>query len=207
MLRVLVHNWWLLLSRGVLALLFAVFVFFAQAYGSSWFLRAVALASVVEFFGVFAFCAGLITMVAALRSFGKESEWWLLLADGMAACIAGAVALAAPDLTFLHLVHLIGIWALFVGGAELIMARKLRRHVPDEYFLSLAAIGSLAFGLYLWIGGHWQLHQLLIWLGAYALFSAATMLALGLRLRKLRSLAHLAAQHAVSSVSHPSQRT
>ena len=201
MLRVLVHNWWLLLSRGVLALAFAIFILFAQTSGPSWLLRAVVLASVVEFFGVFAFCAGLITLVAALRSFGRESEWWLLLADGLGACVAGAVALAAPNLTFLHLVHLIGIWALFVGGAELIMARKLRRHVPDEYFLTLASIGSLALGLYLWIGAYLQLRQLLTWLGAYALFSAGTLLALGLRLRKLRSLAHIAAQHA--TVSHP----
>ncbi len=203
MLRILVHNWWLLLARGVLALVFAIFILFAQTSGSSWLLRAVVLASVVEFFGVFAFSAGLITIVASLRSFGKESEWWLLLADGLGACIAGAVALAAPNLTFLHLVHLIGVWALFVGGAELIMARKLRRHVPDEFLLALAAIGSMAFGLYLWLGAHLQLHQLLIWLGAYALFSAGTMLALGLRLRKLRSLAHRSAQHAAAS--HPSQ--
>lgn len=202
MLRVLVHNWWLLLARGVLTLAFAVLILFAQTSGPSWLLRAVVLASVVEFFGVFAFSAGLITVVAALRSFGKESEWWLLLADGLGACIAGGAALAAPDLTFLHLVHLIGLWALFVGGAELIMARKLRRHVPDEYFLALAALGSVAFGLYLWLGVHLQLHQLLTWLASYALFSACTMLALGLRLRKLRSLAHIAAQHAISSTHH-----
>lgn len=199
MLRVLVHNWWLLLVRGVLALAFAVFIFFAQISGSSWLLRAVVLASVVEFFGMFAFGAGLITIIGALRSFGKEHEWWLLLADGLGACMAGGVALAAPNLTFVHLVHLIGVWALFVGGAELVMASKLRRHVPDEYFLVLASIGSLVFGLYLWIGKHWQLHQLLTWLGAYTLFSACTMLALGMRLHKLRSLAHIAAQHAVSS--------
>jgi uncharacterized membrane protein HdeD (DUF308 family) len=198
MLRVLVHNWWLLLIRSILALAFAVFVLFAQTLGSAWLTRAVALASVVEFFGLFAFCAGLITIVAAMRSFGKESEWWLLLVDGLGACIAGGVALAAPNLTFLHLVRLIGLWALFLGGAELIMARKLRRHVPDEWFLALTAAASLAFGLYLWFWRYLQLHQLLAWLGAYALFSACAMLALGIRLHKLRNLAHLAAQHAHS---------
>ncbi|HEV2962436.1 MAG TPA: DUF308 domain-containing protein [Candidatus Angelobacter sp.] len=202
MLRVLVHNWWLLLFRGILALAFAIFVLFAQTVGPAWLLRAIALASVVEFFGLFAFCAGLLTIVAAIRSFGKESEWWWLLVDGLGACIAGGVALTAPDLTFLNLVRLIGLWALFLGSAELIMARKLRRHVPDEWFLALAAIGSLAFGLYLWFGWHLQLHQLLASLGAYTLFSACTMLALGMRLRKLRSLAHLAAQHIASPARH-----
>jgi uncharacterized membrane protein HdeD (DUF308 family) len=201
MLRVLVHNWWLLLLRGILALVFAIYVFFAQTASPGMLLRAIALASVVEFFGLFALCAGLVTIVAALRSLGKEREWWLLLIDGLGACIACGVAIAVPDLTFVHLVRLIALWALFLGIAELLMARKLRRHVPDEWFLALAAIGSLAFGLYLLVGWHLQLY-LLTWLGTYALFSAGTMLALGMRLYKLRSLAHSAAQHAISSRDH-----
>ncbi len=198
MLRILVHNWWLLILRGAFALAFGLFVFSAQTLGLTWLLRAVALASVVEFFGLFVFCAGIFTITAAIRSFGKEREWWLLLADGIGACAAGVFALAVPDLTFLALARLIGVWALFVGGCELLMARKLRRHVPDEWFLALAAAGSLAFGFYLFLGRALDLHRLFVWLGSYALFSASAMLALGLRLRKLRSLAHLAAKHTAS---------
>jgi uncharacterized membrane protein HdeD (DUF308 family) len=87
---------------------------------------------------------------------------------------------------------------LFVGGCELLIAQKLRRHVPDEWFLALAAAGSVAFGFYLFLGRMAQSRQLLAWLGFYALFSAVTMLALGLRLHKLRNLAHLSAKHATS---------
>jgi uncharacterized membrane protein HdeD (DUF308 family) len=198
MLRVLVHNWWLLILRGALALAFAIFVLFAQTAGLVGFLRAVAWASLVEFFGLFAFCAGLLTLVAALRSFGKEREWWLLLVDGLGACLAGGVAVAVPNLTFLLLVKLIGAWALFVGLCELLMAHKLRRHVPDEWFLALSAFASLVFGFYLYFWWYLQMQQLLMWLGAFSLFSAFTMLALGLRLRNLRHRAHLEAQHAAS---------
>src|SRR5947209_731473 len=125
MLRILVHNWWLLILRGASALAFAIFVFFAQTIKLTWLLHAVAVASVVEFFGLFAFGAGIFTIVTALRSLGNESEWWLLLVDGIGACSAGAVAIALPDLTFLDLVRLIGVWALFVGGCELLMAHNL----------------------------------------------------------------------------------
>src|SRR5258708_1325472 len=138
MLRILVHNWWLLILRGAFALAFAIFIFFAQTIRLTWLLHAVAMVSVVEFFGLFAFSAGIFTMVAALRSFGKESEWWLLLVDGIGACSAGVVAITLPDLTFLALAHLIGASALFVGVCELLMAHKLRRHAPDEWFLALA---------------------------------------------------------------------
>jgi uncharacterized membrane protein HdeD (DUF308 family) len=56
----------------------------------------------------------------------------------------------------------------------------------------------VAFGFYVLLGQLHQVYQLLLWLGSYALFSALTMLALSLRLRKLRSLAHQAALHARS---------
>ena len=195
MLRILVHNWWLLVLRGALALAFALFVFSVQTIGRSWVLGALALASVVEFFGLFAFCAGVCTIIAAIRGVDKERDWWLLLIDGAGACLAGVVAVALPNLTFVALVRLIGAWALLVGACELLMAHKLRRHVSDEWSLALAAVGSLAFGAYLFTGWAAHLNQLFVWLGSYALFSAVTMLALGLRLRKLRNQAHLAARH------------
>jgi uncharacterized membrane protein HdeD (DUF308 family) len=198
MMRLFVDNWWLLILRGIFALAFGMFVFSAQTLELSWLLRALALASMVELFGLFAFCAGIFTIVAAARGLGKERDWWLLLLDGVGACIAGVTAMIFPGLTFLALVRIIGVWALFVGVCELFMARKLRRHLPDEWFLVSAACGSLAFGAFLF--GQWisQIHQLFLWLAFYAVFSGCAMLALGLRLGKLRGLAHLAAMHAAS---------
>src|SRR5215510_9071777 len=196
MLRILIHNWWLLLLRGIFALLFAIFVFSVQAVRVMRLLQAMALVSVVELFGLFAFCVGIITIIAAIRGFTKERGWLLLFLDGLGACAIGVVAVTVLDLTFLHLMRLIAFWAIFVGAAELLIARKLRRHLPDEWFLVLAAAGSAAFGVYLFIVPASQVQHLLVWLGSYALFSALTMLGLALRLRKLRSQAHLAAVHA-----------
>ena len=196
MLRVLVDNWWLLLLRGIFALGFAVFVFSVQAVRVIGLLQAMALVSVVEMFGLFAFCTGIITIIAAIRGFIRESGWWLLLVDGLGACAVGVVAVTFRDLTFIHLVRLIACWAIFVAAFELLIARKLRRHLPDEWFLAVAAVGAAAFGAYLLILPSDRVRTLFLWLGAYALFSAITMLGLSLRLRKLRNQAHLAAMHA-----------
>jgi uncharacterized membrane protein HdeD (DUF308 family) len=196
MLRVLVHNWWLLGLRGVFALAFAILVFSLQTFGFTWFLQAVAFTSVVELFGLFAFCAGIFTIIAAVRGYGKESGWWLVLLDGSAACLAGVAAVTVPNLTFIALVRLIALWALFMGACELLMARKLRHHLPDEWFLALSGAGSAAFGAYLFFGWASQVHQVINWLGCYALFSSFTMLALTVRLRNLRRHAHLAADQA-----------
>ena len=196
MLRVFLDNWWLLGLRGVCALAFACFVFSVRTIGTAWLLGAMALTSVVEFFGLFAFGVGVFTVIAAIRSFGKEAEWWLLLLDGVAACVAGVAAVTIPGLTFLALVRLIAVWAVLVGACELLMARKLRNHVPDEWFLALAAVGSLVFGASLFLAKSLNVAGMFVWLGSYALFSGFTMLGLALRLRKLRKHAHLTAEHA-----------
>jgi uncharacterized membrane protein HdeD (DUF308 family) len=197
MLPILVRNSWLLALRGGLALAFAMFVFSTKVFAFGWLLHAMALASVVEWFGLLALGGGILTIIAAIREFHKEQGWWLLV-DGSGACGAGILAVTVPGLTFIPLVRLIAVWALFVGSCECLMARKLRRHVPDEWFLAGSAIVSVAFGIYLLLGQLQQVQRLLLWLGSYALFSAVSMLALSLRLHNLRGIAYRAATHARS---------
>lgn len=198
MFRVLIHNWWVLALRGVFALLFAIYVFSVQSVRLISLLRAVVLTSVVELFGLFACVGGILTIFAAIRGFNKDQEWWLLLLDGAGAFAAGAAVVLLPSVTTITLVKLIGVWAVFVGACELLIAHRLRRHVPDEWFLALAAAGSILFGLYMFLILAPEVHSVFLWLGGYALFSAITMLGLALRLRKLSSQTHLIAQHAVS---------
>jgi uncharacterized membrane protein HdeD (DUF308 family) len=198
MFRVLIHNWWVLALRGVFALLFALYVFSVQSVRLISFLRAVVLTSVVELFGLFACVSGILTILAAIRGFNKDQEWWLLLLDGAGTFSAGLAVVLLPSVTILSLVRLIGIWALFVGGCELLMAHLLRRHVPDEWFLALAGAGSIIFGTYMVVILIPEVRSVFLWLGCYALFSAVAMLALAFRLRKLSSQPHLIAQHAAS---------
>jgi uncharacterized membrane protein HdeD (DUF308 family) len=198
MFRVLIHNWWVLALRGAFALLFALYVFSVQSVHFISFLRAVVLTSVVELFGLFACVGGILTIVAAIRGYTRDQEWWLLLLDGAGTFAAGLAVVLLPSVTIITLVKLIGVWAIFVGACELLIAHRLRRHVPDEWFLALAATGSILFGAYIFMVLTPEVHHVFLWLGCYALFSAATMLALALRLRKLSGQAHLIAQHAAS---------
>lgn len=199
MLRILVHNWWLLAMRGVFALVFGLAAFSLETFGSTWLLQAIAFTSVVEMFGVFAIVSGIFTIIAAARGFRKESAWWLLCLDGAAACAGGAAAVTVPELTFVALVRIIGIWAVFAGACELLIAIKLRHHLPDEWFLAISGAGSIIFSAYFFLGWASQLRQVITWLGCYSLFCSLTMLGLALRLYKLRGSAHRAARHAASS--------
>jgi uncharacterized membrane protein HdeD (DUF308 family) len=115
MLRIMIDNWWLLAFRAIFALLFAAAVFFVDGANLPLLLRAFAHASTVVLFGLLAFGAGVFTLGAALRRSSRGHDRGLLLADGIGTSVAGAIAVAIPSLTLLHLAWIIGCWAVFVG--------------------------------------------------------------------------------------------
>jgi len=198
MMRVLINNWWLLALRGVFALLFAILAFSLQTVMGMWLISAIALAGLVVFFGLLALSAGLCTIVAAIRCAGHNKSF-LLLWDGIIICVAGAASILAPRLDLIWLVYGIAVWALVAGVLELLQAQKLRRHIPDEWFLALTGAGSLCLGAYLLISRPTEAILMLRWLGIYAGFSAITILGLAFRLHALRAAAHKLATHPAST--------
>lgn len=188
MLRILIDNWWLFVCRAVFAWIFAAYVWFVQGARLSSLLNAFAHASTVVLFGLMAFSAGIFTLAAALRPSSKGHERGLLLLDGFGACCAGVVAAVVPDFLLTHLIWIIAFFSLFVGACEMLMARKVRRHLRDEWFLLVAGAGSLIFGGFLLLGRTHSDSTLLVWLGAYASFSAVTMSGLSFRLWRARTL-------------------
>jgi uncharacterized membrane protein HdeD (DUF308 family) len=194
MMRVLINNWWLLVLRGVFAFLFAMFAFSLETVMGTWLLSTIALAGLVVLFGLLALSAGICTIAAALRGASHEKSF-LLLWDGIAICIAGAVILLVPRLDLMWLVRGIAIWALVVAILELLLARTLRRHIPDGWFLALAGAASFCLGAYFLVARTTEAIPMLRWLGVYAGFSAVTILGLAFRLHALRASAHALVRH------------
>lgn len=145
MLRIMIHNWWLFACRAAFALAFAAYIWFVDGAKLPLLLRSFAHASMVELFGLLAFGAGIFTLVAALRPSSQGHDRGLLLLDGLGACAAGVIVVAVPSLLLAQLVWIIVFWALLIGVCEILMARKIRRHLRDEWFLAAAGCGSLIF--------------------------------------------------------------
>ncbi|HEY5027571.1 MAG TPA: DUF308 domain-containing protein, partial [Candidatus Angelobacter sp.] len=135
MLRIMIDNWWLFACRAIFAVIFSFYVLFIQGANLPLLLRAFAHASAVVLFGFLAFGVGAFTLGAALKRSSSGHDRGLLLTDGLAACAAGAVVVMVPSLTLVHLVRIIGFWAMFIGICEMLMVHKIRRHLPDEWFL------------------------------------------------------------------------
>ena len=174
-LQVLAENWWLLLLRGICAVIFGILAFV-------W--PGLSLLTLVVLFGIYSLMDGFIALIAAVLGRHKSTPLWWLIITGLVSVAAGIVTFSYPQITGLVLVIFIGAWALAHGVFEIIGAIRLRRELENEWLLVAAGLLSVIFGLAILINpGAGALA--LVWLiGAYAIAFGLPMIWLAFRLRK-----------------------
>jgi uncharacterized membrane protein HdeD (DUF308 family) len=139
LLAALAQNWWLVLLRGIAAILFGVLAFL-------W--PGLTLASLVLLYGAFALADGVLAVVAAIRGGGPGSRWWLAVV-GLAGIIVGLLTFLWPGVTALVLLVFIAVWAIAIGVFEIVGAIRLRKEIDNEWLLILSGALSVLFGLVL----------------------------------------------------------
>ncbi|MCU0945372.1 MAG: DUF308 domain-containing protein [Rubritepida sp.] len=170
-------RWWVLLLRGIAALVVGFIAFV-------W--PGVTLAALILLFAAYAIADGGLSLYMALMGKGERSRGWLLF-EGVLGVAAGLVAIAAPGLTLLWLTVLMGGWLLARGAVEVYMALKLRREIEGEWALVLHGVACALFGLAI-IAWPAAGALALAWtVGAFALFSGVLLVVLALRLRGLHA--------------------
>jgi len=158
--KLLAANWWVLLLRGILAILFGV-----AAY--AW--PDLTLATLVMFFAVFVFVDGVFDVFAAFVGRKENDNWWVLLIEGLLGIAFGAITWMRPDITTMVLLLFIAFWAMATGILRIIMALRLRKEIEGEWWLVLSGLASVLFGLIvmarpgagamalLWLIGAWAI--------------------------------------------------
>ena len=174
MLHALAKNWWLLLLRGIAAIVFGVLAF-------AW--PGLTLVTLVLFYGAFALVDGIIALVAAFRGGAKPVPTWWLVVVGLLGIGAGIATFVMPGITAILLILFIGAWALVHGIFEIIGAIQLRKEIDNEWMLILSGVVSVLFGLIVLIApGAGALG--LIWaIAAYSIVFGISFVALAFRLK------------------------
>jgi uncharacterized membrane protein HdeD (DUF308 family) len=175
MLNALAKCWWLLLLRGLAAILFGVLAFV-------W--PGMTLVTLVLLYGAFALVDGVLSLIAAFSGSAKPVPTWWLVVVGIIGIAAGIVTFLWPGITAILLVLFIGAWALVHGIFEIIGAIQLRKEIDNEWMLILGGALSVLFGVVVLIApGAGALG--LIWaIAAYSILFGITFVALALRLRR-----------------------
>lgn len=172
----LAKNWWLLLLRGVVAILFAVL---------TWAQPGITLAALVLVFGAFALVDGVLGIWMAFSHRKTNPQWWVLLLWGIVSVVVGIMTFMAPGITGLVLLMYIAAWAIVTGVLQIIAAIRLRAEIEGEWLMGLSGLASVVFGgLLIWRPGAGALA--VAWMiAAYAFIYGVLMVLLSFRVRRL----------------------
>jgi uncharacterized membrane protein HdeD (DUF308 family) len=138
MLEAISSKWWLLLIRGLAAIIVAVIAFVQP--GS-------ALIALVLVLGFYSFVAGLIAFAAALVGVGGD-RWWALLLEGIIGVVVAFLIWSWPLASTLAFVYFIAAWLIVTGIVQIAAGVRLRDFISNEWLYILGGIISIGFGVY-----------------------------------------------------------
>ena len=135
LLHAMAGNWWLVVLRGVAAIIFGILAF-------AW--PGMTLLTLVLFWGAFALVDGVLAIIAAVKGGNPMPRWWLAIV-GLAGIAAGALTFLMPGLTALVLLTFIAVWAIVLGVMEIYRRDQAAqgdpgRMVPDPQRRDLGAV-------------------------------------------------------------------
>jgi uncharacterized membrane protein HdeD (DUF308 family) len=174
LLPALAKNWWLVLLRGIAAIIFGLLAFV-------W--PGLTLLTLVLLYGAFALVDGILAVIAAIKGGAAAPRWWLALV-GIAGIIAGALTFVWPGITALVLLFFIAGWAIAIGVFEIVGAIRLRKEIDNEWLLIAGGVLSVLFGVAILVMPGAGALALVWMIGTYAIIYGIILVMFALRLRK-----------------------
>ena len=175
LLRTFCRAWWLVLLRGIAAILFGVL---------AWTWPGVTLLTLALLWGAYALVDGIAALWGGWQAKDGGKPMWQVVVIGLLGIAVGIFTFVSPALTAIALLILIAVWAIANGVFEIAAAIRLRKEIANEWLLILSGAVSILFG-------GWLIYNpgagalALIWLiGAFAIAYGVLLVALAVRLRK-----------------------
>jgi uncharacterized membrane protein HdeD (DUF308 family) len=182
MLLSITRSWWVLLIRGIAAILFGIAAFSVPG---------ITLFALVALYGAYALVDGIAAIALGFSSRGQvtgdKRSWGGMVFVGVLGILAGIVTFVWPGITALALLVIIAVAAIIRGIAEIVAAIRLRKLIEHEWMLGLAGVLSIAFGVILLarplVGA-----LAVVWIiGAYAIVFGVLTTVLAFRFRAHRN--------------------
>jgi len=170
----LAKNWWMLLLRGIAAVIFGVLAL-------AW--PGLTLLTLILVYGAFTLIDGVLAIIAAITGGAPAPRWWLAV-FGLLGIATGLLMFTMPGLTGLVLLYFIAGWAIATGVFQIVGAINLRKEIDNEWFLILGGIVSVLFGVGVMMAPGAGALALLWVIGIYAVFIGVMFIALAFRLKK-----------------------
>jgi uncharacterized membrane protein HdeD (DUF308 family) len=174
------RNWWMVALRGAFAILFGLLTI-------AW--PQLTVVVLVALFGAWALLDGISAFLAAWRSAEAKQTWWPFLVTGVLGVGAAIVTWVWPQITALSLLYVIAVWAIASGVLQIAAAIRMRKVITNEFWLALAGIGGVVFGLLVLVFPGAGAIAIAWAIGWYAILFGVLLVLLGFRLRSMRPMA------------------
>ena len=172
--KVAYREWWVLLARGALAILFGIIALAVPG---------IALLAFIYVFAAYALLDGIMAIVVSVQERRFLRAWWVLLLEGVLGIIFGILAFAWPGETALVLLYLVAIWALVTGIMEVGSAFIVPGSAGQRWGLGLAGLLSIIFGLILIVRPGNGLLAILWFVGIYAIVFGVSLIVYAFQVR------------------------
>ncbi|MCD2119061.1 MULTISPECIES: HdeD family acid-resistance protein [Rhodococcus] len=165
--------WWVVLLRGILAVLFGVVALV-------W--PGITVWALVVVFAAYAIIDGIVLVVQSVRDKPEGWGWWLAM--GIVSVLAGLVALFWPGITALALLYVIAFYAILFGITGIVGGIRFRK-VPESGWVwsVLAGVVAVLFGIVLLIFPGEGILSLIVLLGIYAILFGVLLIILAFQAR------------------------
>jgi uncharacterized membrane protein HdeD (DUF308 family) len=174
MFQAMKKHWWLVLLRGIAALLFGLLTLFNPG------LTAISLVLV---FGIYAIVNGGINLGLALFGGSHAHHRFMLGLQGVLTALLGVLVLTWPGISMISLLVVIICFAFVSGIVEIVVAFQGR-----DLWLGLSGLISIVFGLYaLRFPGDGALAVLAV-IGIYAIIVGVILIIASFQVRKFGSV-------------------
>ena len=171
----LARQWWTFVVRGILALIFGVVALFVPG---------IALWAIVLVFAAWALTDGVTQLIASWQMRGHR-DWWVGILEGLVGIGAAAIAVIWPGITALALLYIVAFWSIVTGVLEIWAAIRMREQISGELFLGLAGLLSIGFGIFFILFPGAGILALIGVVAFFAIIFGASLVLLGLRLRRI----------------------
>lgn len=170
------YNWWAVLLRGVVGVIFGALAFFEPQF---------ALTTAIFVFGGFVLIDGILLFIAGVRTREETENWWLVALQGLLGIIIGIASFLAPETTAVALLYYVAVWAIITGVLEISAAYEIRKEIEGEWMLALAGLASIILGAAMIFNPGAGLLVWLWYIGLYAFISGAFLIGLSFKLKSV----------------------
>jgi len=170
--------WWLVLLRGILAVLLGIILLTDPG---------VALMIILIYIGVFWFIDGIFTVLASVKGRKHQADWGWGIFSGVISILAGLAVFSQPlmaaILTTTFLVYLVGFMVIVSGISAIVSGFRLRK-TSNEWSMILGGVLAVLIGILLIFQPLMTTFTVMMFIGFLAMIAGISLIVFAFKVRK-----------------------